>query len=281
MFNPHSWILLDSSNTHIRVNMPTQQIRFWLLRPDGDLFALLAQEMDSQISSSNLTPSERSVRRGNWQFILMGVAAREQLMAPEAITLMMQKLEQQGRMPFVNMVWRYFQLCRSVSRLVNETATEFELPEGLKDFRKVWGETILRSAASDSVFSSKTNYRTALKASAKALKEKRNPFPKEESPEHYSVIEAALMLAHWDDEVQAVVSRLPHKTRQTRYALRRDVKYYLREYRLAIGALATHIQNSSGLKFTRKNKAGQLCAVRDRNRLDPVLMDPLSEEMTN
>jgi hypothetical protein len=87
MFNPHSWILLDSSNTHIRVNMPTQQIRFWLLRPDGDLFALLAQEMDSQISSSNLTPSERSVRRGNWQFILMGVAAREQLMAPEAITL--------------------------------------------------------------------------------------------------------------------------------------------------------------------------------------------------
>jgi hypothetical protein len=281
VFNPHSWTLLDSSNTHIQVNMPTQQIRFRLLRPDGDLFALLGREMDSQISSSNLTPSEKNVRRGNWQFILMGVAAREQLMPPEAITLMVQKLEQQGRMPFVHMVWRYLQLCRSVSLLVNETATEFELPENLKDFRTMWGETILRAIVSDSIFSSKTDYRTDLKASAKALKEERNPFPKEESPEHYLVIEAALMLVHWDDEIQATISRLPHKTRKTYYSLRRDVKHHLREYRLAIGALATHIQNSSGIKFTRKNKAGQLCVVRDRNRLAPVLMDPLSEETTN
>jgi hypothetical protein len=242
-FNPSAYALRTDDCFPMNFTQHGQEYRVYWQRPKGDVFAAL----DGHITATFPTAgnSDLALRSTNLRLILLGVAARDQALPPEAIKLVESKLSH--LMPQSNFRWRLLQLFRAVCRMAH--AMDADIPEIIADGVRAWGNVMCWSLRPDITGApdSKLGLVEMLRAECKTLKSGGNPFPKDSQPELFHLIEWAHKLSLWSDEWAQQESRLPNHVKRDRGQLRRDIKNSLIEYRQAVSTLATYFDRNPGL----------------------------------
>lgn len=257
-------ILVKSSATGIA----KQQIRFWLERPAGDWFALLCWDIADRLKGF---PSvDKKIRLGNWQNIILGVAARERVMPSEEVRMVELYVQAWELQPEVNLMWRSLRLYRAVARFADAVAAD--IPPVLRNEKKAWAQSILRAIDGAGETSIK-RYSATLSAIAKQLADKQNPFDAELSPEDFAVVKAALGLTVWSKEIEAAICRLPNPQRKDCLALRRDVIDALEQYKAAFRTAAQHYRRQQKIALTKRIEE-KTYLIGNKNKLTQLLDPP-------
>ncbi len=250
-FNPDA-LMLQSGDFAIRFDtLRKQKYEIWLKRPEGDFLWLLMQEIE-KIPEPEGNQAHVAHDKVEFANIVLGVAALEQVISPEAIQVINQELKHLA--PKIHLFWRSLQLFSAVTRYAN--AHSIELPESMRDARQAFGCSVLRAVRIPK-YDSKTPYRKVLTEAAKALKNKQNPFG-DACPEDREFVQYAFQFAHWDDSIRNTEASLPNSERQIRGSLRKDVRDALSNYARSMTTLGSHYKNCPNLvavQYDSENRA--------------------------
>ena len=243
-FNPDALTLQPGDLTiQLTIQLTTiQKLKYdiYLARPEGDFLSHLIEEIE-RIPEPDGCQASTAHDKAEFANIVLGIAALEQTVSPEAIRLVNQALEY--LMPRIHFFWRSLQLFKAVTRYAN--AHSVELPESMRDAKQAFGCSVLRAVTAPK-YDSKTPYRKVLTAAAKALKKKENPFG-DACPEDREFVQYAFQFSHWDEEKRLDESHLPNSERQRLGALRKDIRDALSNYGRSMRTLSSYYKNTPNL----------------------------------
>jgi hypothetical protein len=261
MFNPDE-LALAVGQINLSFTVNSRRLSIQLNRPEGDMYAVLVACVAKVCAESErLIKTDALLRQYNFQLILLGVAARERAMPPEAVQLVELKLARW--MPIIDNCWRLLELFRAVARFAD--SSRIELPEILRDDRQAWGASILREVdAIECDSSSKNAYVKLLRASVKALKSNQNPFNATDEPELCALIDCAFQLKYWDCDIGDAEAKLPNHKRATAGQLRRDISQKLNAYRVSLTTLASYIDKAPSVLWSKVGKDGNFYWIGDK-----------------
>lgn len=237
--------------------------QIYLARPDGDFLSHLMQEIERIPEPEKIRPQ---VAHDKVEFanIVLGVAALERLISPEAIRVVEQEFKY--LMPKIDFFWRSLQLFKAVVRYAD--AHCIELPASMRDEKQAFGRSVLR-AVTIPKYASKTPYRNVLKDSAKALKQKKNPFG-DACPEDRDFVQYAFRFAHWDEEIRDHDASLQNGQRRRLGALRKDIRDALSNYARSMTTLSAYYKNTPNIVAIQFDDQNQPHAVGQKGKLISV-----------
>jgi len=156
--------------------------------------------------------------------IVLGVAAQEQTLTSEETSIVNYELNH--LMPLIYCHWRSLILFKAVARYADRN--DLELSGSMKQPGQSWERSVLISVMQK--YESKEAHKKVLTETAKAIRQKRNPFGDAE-PEIRDLLTHAFAFTHWDST-----------KRQNRSLLRSDIREAISNYAQSMITLACSYQ---------------------------------------
>ena len=259
-FNPDA-LRLQAGDQIIQLGIhKKQKYNIYLARPQGDFLSHLLDEVERiPETQPHITHDKKEIAN-----IVLGIAALEQVISPEAIRVVEQELKY--LMPRIDFFWRSLELFRATTRYAN--AHSIELPRSMQDARQAWGRSVLRSVGGKK-HPSKKSYRDVLSGSAKDLKQKQNPFG-DDCPEDREFVEYALRFQHWDKAIRDTEASLPNYDRRRLGALRKDVRDALSNYERSMSAYSSYLKTAQNLLSVQFDPQGRCHVVGEKGKLSTI-----------
>lgn len=259
-FNPDA-LTLQTGDLVIQLNtIQKLSYHIYLARPQGDFLSHLIQEIERIPEPKECQPQAVHDKK-EFALVVLGVAALEQVVSPEAIQVINQELKY--LMPKICFFWRSLQVFNAVTRFAN--AYNIELPDSMRDARQAFGRSVLR-AVTIQKYDSKTSYRKVLSDSAKALKNRQNPFG-DACPEDREFVQYAFQFSYWDKASHYAEASLPNSERQIRGSLRKDVRDALSAYARSMRALSSYYKNTPNLVAVRLDSQNRQHVIGPKGKL--------------
>ena len=158
--------------------------------------------------------------------ILLGVAALDQMVPPISDGFMADESIRYSCQ--IDLHWRVLVLFKSVT--LYACTHSIELPEPIKNVRRSWERSVLRSVSQK--HESKDSRRKILNQVAKVIRQKQNPFG-EEDPEKRDFLKYAFEFTHCDNTKH-----------QNRDSLRKDVRESIAAYARSINTFGLALKES-------------------------------------